>query len=118
MVQRSLEAAAQLAELGGVQAEVVDLRTLHPLDMETVTKSVRKTGRALVVTEDCLTAGVSAELSARITEENFEHLEEPVLRMAGENIPIPVSPALEAASVPTSESIKQIVLKLMRKNEY
>ena len=118
MVQRSLEAAAQLAELGGVQAEVVDLRTLHPLDMETVTKSVRKTGRALVVTEDCLTAGVSAELSARITEENFEHLEEPVLRMAGENIPIPVSPALEAASVPTSESIKQTVLKLMRKNEY
>ena len=117
MVQRSLEAAAQLAELG-VRAEVVDLRTLHPLDMETVTKSVRKTGRALVVTEDCLTAGVSAELSARITEENFEHLEEPVLRMAGENIPIPVSPALEAASVPTSESIKQSVLKLMRKNEY
>ena len=115
MVQRSLEAAAQLAEVGGVQAEVVDLRTLHPLDMETVTKSVRKTGRALVVTEDCLTAGVSAELSARITEENFEHLEEPVLRMAGENIPIPVSPALEAASVPTSESIKQSVLKLMRK---
>ena len=114
MVQRSLEAAAQLAELG-VQAEVVDLRTLHPLDMETVTKSVRKTGRALVVTEDCLTAGVSAELSARITEENFEYLEEPVLRMAGEDIPIPVSPALEAASVPTSESIKQSVLKLMRK---
>ena len=117
MVQRSLEAATQLAELG-VQVEVVDLRTLHPLDMETVTKSVRKTGRALVVTEDCLTAGVSAELSARITEENFEYLEEPVLRMAGENIPIPVSPALEAASVPTSESIKQSVLKLMRKNEY
>ena len=118
MVQRSLEAAAQLAELGGVQAEVVDLRTLNPLDMGTETKSVRKTGRALVVSEDCLTAGVSAELSARITEENFEHLEEPVLRMAGENIPIPVSPALEAASVPTSESIKQSVLKLMRKNEY
>lgn len=114
MVQRSLEAATQLAELG-VQVDVVDLRTLHPLDMETVTKSVRKTGRALVVTEDCLTAGVSAELSARITEENFEYLEEPVLRMAGEDIPIPVSPALEAASVPTSESIKQSVLKLMRK---
>ena len=114
MVQRSLEAAVQLAELG-VEVEVVDLRTLHPLDMETVTKSVRKTGRALVVTEDCLTAGVSAELSARITEENFEYLEEPVLRMAGEDIPIPVSPALEAASVPTNESIKQSVLKLMRK---
>ena len=114
MVQRSLEAASQLSELG-VQAEVVDLRTLHPLDMATVTKSVRKTGRTLVVTEDCLTAGVSAELSARITEENFEYLEEPVLRLAGEDIPIPVAPALEAASVPTIESIKNSVLHLMRK---
>ena len=83
--------------------------------METVTKSIRKTGRALVVTEDCLTAGVSAELSARITEENFEYLEEPVLRLAGEDIPIPVAPALETASVPTIESIKQNILKLMRK---
>ena len=114
MAQRSLDAAEQLAELG-VQVEVIDLRTLHPLDMETVTKSIRKTGRALVVTEDCLTAGVSAELSARITEENFEYLEEPVLRLAGEDIPIPVAPALETASVPTIESIKQNVLKLMRK---
>ena len=114
MAQRSLDAAEQLAELG-VQIEVIDLRTLHPLDMETVTKSIRKTGRALVVTEDCLTAGVSAELSARITEENFEYLEEPVLRLAGEDIPIPVAPALETASVPTIESIKQNVLKLMRK---
>ena len=114
MAQRSLDAAQQLAELG-VQVEVIDLRTLHPLDMETVTKSIRKTGRALVVTEDCLTAGVSAELSARITEENFEYLEEPVLRLAGEDIPIPVAPALETASVPTIESIKQNILKLMRK---
>ena len=114
MAQRSLDAAEQLAELG-VQVEVIDLRTLHPLDMETVTKSIRKTGRALVVTEDCLTAGVSAELSARITEENFEYLEEPVLRLAGEDIPIPVAPALETASVPTIESIKQNILKLMRK---
>ena len=114
MAQRSLDAAEQLAELG-VQVEVIDLRTLHPLDMETVTKSIRKTGRALVVTEDCLTAGVSAELSARITEENFEYLEEPVLRLAGEDIPIPVAPALETASVPTIESIKQNIFKLMRK---
>ena len=114
MAQRSLDAAEQLAELG-VQIEVIDLRTLHPLDMDTVTKSIRKTGRALVVTEDCLTAGVSAELSARITEENFEYLEEPVLRLAGEDIPIPVAPALETASVPTIESIKQNILKLMRK---
>ena len=114
MVQRSLDAAKQLAEFG-LQIEIVDLRTLHPLDMGTITKSVRKTGRALVVAEDCLTAGVSAELSARITEENFEYLEEPVLRLAGEDIPVPVAPALETASVPTIESIKQSILKLMRK---
>lgn len=113
MVQRSLEAAERVAA-ESVDVEVIDLRTLNPLDMETVRDSVRRTGRALVVTEDCLTAGVSAELSARISEEAFEYLEEPVLRLAGEDLPIPVAPALEAAAVPSVESICRTIHQLLR----
>lgn len=114
MVHRSLEAAEALAQQG-IQAEVIDLRTLHPLDMETVNASVAKTGRALIVTEDCLTAGVSAELAARIMEGAFDYLEEPVLRLAGEDIPIPVAADLEAASVPSTERIVAAGKLLMRR---
>ena len=113
MLQHVLEAAAQLAEQD-ISAEVIDLRTLHPLDMETVSASVAKTGKALVVSEDCLTAGVSAELSARIMEEAFDFLEEPVLRLAGEDIPIPVSPRLEAGAIPGMERIVSTVKLLLR----
>ena len=114
MVHRALEAAERLAELG-IQAEVIDLRTLYPLDTETINSSVKKTGRALVVTEDCLTAGVSAELSARIMEGSFEFLEEPVLRLAGEDIPIPVSPSMEKEAVPSVDRIFSTAKLLLRK---
>lgn len=114
MTQLALEAAVLLDEYG-ISAEIIDLRTLHPLDMETVSESVVKTGRALVVSEDCLTAGVSAELSARIQEHAFDFLEEPVLRLAGEDIPVPVSPVLEQASVPSVERIVSTARLLMRK---
>ena len=114
MVHRALEAAERLAELG-IQAEVIDLRTLYPLDTETINSSVKKTGRALVVTEDCLTAGVSAELSARIMEGAFEFLEEPVLRLAGEDIPIPVAPSMEKEAVPSVDRIISTAKLLLRK---
>ena len=114
MVHRALEAAEKLAELG-IQAEVIDLRTLYPLDTETINSSVKKTGRALVVTEDCLTAGVSAELSSRIMEGAFEFLEEPVLRLAGEDIPIPVAPSMEKAAVPSVDRIISTAKLLLRK---
>ena len=114
MVHRALEAAERLTKLG-IQAEVIDLRTLYPLDTETINSSVKKTGRALVVTEDCLTAGVSAELSARIMEGAFEFLEEPVLRLAGEDIPIPVSPSLEKEAVPSVDRIFSTAKLLLRK---
>lgn len=114
MVHRALEAAEQLAA-AGISAEVIDLRTLHPLDMETVNASVSRTGRALIVTEDCLTGGVSAELAARITEGSFDFLEEPVLRLAGEDIPIPVAAELEAASVPSTERIVKAGHLLLRR---
>ena len=114
MVHRALEAAEKLAELG-IQAEVIDLRTLYPLDTETINSSVKKTGRALVVTEDCLTAGVSAELSSRIMEGAFEFLEEPVLRLAGEDIPIPVAPSMEKEAVPNVDRIISTAKLLLRK---
>ena len=114
MVHRALEAAGKLAELG-IQAEGIDLRTLYPLDTETINSSVKKTGRALVVTEDCLTAGVSAELSSRIMEGAFEFLEEPVLRLAGEDIPIPVAPNMEKEAVPSVDRIISTAKLILRK---
>ena len=114
MLHRVLEACSRLKE-ENILPEVIDLRTLHPLDMETVSVSVEKTGKALVVTEDCLTAGVSAELSAQIMEESFDFLEEPVIRLAGEDIPIPVAPVLEASAVPDVERIVGTVKLLLRK---
>ena len=99
----------------GVSAEVIDLRTLNPLDDETIAASVRRTHRAMVVTEAHLTGGFSAELSARIHESCFDHLEDPVARVAGEDIPIPVSPALERGSVPNAQLIAETGLWLVQR---
>lgn len=114
MVHFALEAADALAG-EGIEAEVIDLRTLNPLDRETMVASVAKTGRALVVTEDTLTAGVSAEIAAILQEEAFDWLEEPVIRLAGEDIPIPVAPDLEAGSIPSPARIAATARKLMRR---
>ena len=93
---------------------MIDLRTLNPLDMETVTASVCRTGRALVVSEGALTAGVASDLAARIYEGAFDHLEEPVVRLAAEDVPVPVSPALEAATIPTPERIAATAREMLR----
>ncbi len=114
MVFESLAAAETLAE-AGVSAEVVDIRCLNPLDDETFITSVMKTGRAMVVTEAVMTSGFAAELSARISERCFEYLEEPVVRVAGEDIPIPVSPALERGSVPSAQLITETGLWLVNR---
>ena len=111
MVHYALEAATQLA-LEGIEATVIDLRTLNPLDMETVAAHVQRTGRAAVVSEACLTAGVAAELAARISEECFDYLQDPVMRIAGEDIPISVSPLLESHSVPSPASIAAAVRRM------
>lgn len=106
-------AAAEMLRADGIEAEVIDLRTLNPLDMDTVRESVERTGRAIVVSEACLTGGVAAELAARIAEECFDYLEEPVIRIAGEDIPIPVSPTLEAASIPTADLIAGVARRML-----
>jgi pyruvate dehydrogenase E1 component beta subunit len=114
MVFESLDAAEQLAK-SGVSAEVVDIRCLNPLDDDTFIRSVMKTGRAMVVTESVMTSGFAAELSARISERCFDYLEEPVVRVAGEDIPIPVSPALERGAVPSVQLITETGLWLVRR---
>jgi pyruvate dehydrogenase E1 component beta subunit len=114
MVFESLDAAEQLAA-NGVSAEVVDIRCLNPLDDETFIRSVMKTGRAMVVTESVMTSGFAAELSARISERCFDYLDEPVVRVAGEDIPIPVSPALERGAVPSVQLITETGLWLVRR---
>ncbi len=111
MVQYTL-AAAELLANDGIEATVIDLRTLNPLDMETVIPYVERSGRAAVVSEACLTSGVAAELAARIGEECFDYLRDPVLRIAGEDIPISVSPLLESHSIPSGESIAAAVRRM------
>ena len=114
MLFESLAAAETLAQ-AGVSAEIVDVRSLNPLDDETFIRSVMKTGRAMVVTESVLTSGFVAELSARISERCFDYLEEPVVRVAGEDIPIPVSPGLERGAVPTPQLISETALWLVKR---
>ncbi len=100
MVPRALEAAEQLAT-EGIEVEVVDPRTLNPLDAETIVRSVSKTGRVLIVHEAPVTGGVGAELAAVIADsEAFDYLDAPIRRLAGRNVPIPYNRTLEAAAVP------------------
>ncbi|WP_430591435.1 alpha-ketoacid dehydrogenase subunit beta [Humidisolicoccus flavus] len=104
-VSRSLEAAEQLAELG-IQATVVDPRTLTPLDTDTILAEVTKTGRVLLVQEAVQTLGFMSEVSALIAESAaFTHLRAPVKRLSGLDVPIPYAPKLERAAVPQVEDI-------------
>lgn len=114
MVKRSLEAAEQLAK-EGIEVEVVDPRTLKPLDEETLVQSVKKTGRVLIVHEACKTGGYGGELAARIAEsEAFDYLEAPILRLAGRDMPIPYNRNLEYHTVPQVEDILAAVWRLVR----
>lgn len=105
MAMRALEAAEKLA-VEGIDIEVVDPRTLKPLDEETITRSVSKTGRVLIVHEAPLTGGYGGELAALIAGgEAFDYLDAPIRRLAGRNIPIPYNRTLERATVPQVEDI-------------
>jgi acetoin:2,6-dichlorophenolindophenol oxidoreductase subunit beta len=114
MVYVALE-AAELLEQEGVSAEVVDPRTLVPLDRETLVASVTKTGRALVVDEGHTSYGVSAELAAVLADEAFWHLDAPVKRLAALDVPIPFSPVLEDETVPTPERVLEVARALVGK---
>ncbi len=108
----ALEAAEKLATKG-IEATVIDLRTLNPLDFDTVRQHVEQVGKAMVVSEGVMTSGVAAELAARISEECFDFLEQPVVRVAGEDIPISVSQELESGSVPSTSLIAEVAGKML-----
>jgi pyruvate dehydrogenase E1 component beta subunit len=100
MVHKALEAAEKLAA-EGIDAEVIDLRTVRPMDRETVLKSIRKTGRLVCVYEGVKTLGVGAEVSAMVAESDaFDFLDAPIVRLGGKECPIPYNPELEKAVVP------------------
>lgn len=114
MVKRSLDAAEELSQ-EGIEVEVVDPRTLKPLDDETIIRSVIKTGRVLIVHEACKTGGYGGELAAVVSgSEAFDYLEAPVVRLAGRDMPIPYNPMLEYHTVPQVEDIVEAARRLAR----
>jgi 2-oxoisovalerate dehydrogenase E1 component beta subunit len=106
MVYVALEAAETLQQ-EGISVEIVDLRTLLPLDEETVLASVRKTSKALLLHEDTLTGGLGGELAARISEKAFEYLDGPIVRVAAPDTPVPYSPPLEEAFLPNAVKVAE-----------
>ncbi len=113
MVHRCLEAAEAAAQ-EGVDAEVIDLRTLLPLDLETLAESVTRTSRVLIVHEDRLRGGVGAEIAAYIGEHLFESLDGPIGRVGAPDIPVPYAPPLEAAYLPSVERIRRAIVTRAR----
>jgi len=111
MVHRALE-AAQALEAEGISAEVVDLRSIVPLDEETVLRSIEKTSRAVVLSESYRYVGIAAEVASTIAEKAFEHLDAPVVRLAPPNVPVPFSPTLEDAFLPGVDDIVATVKKV------
>ena len=112
MVGRSLDAAEDVAA-DGISVEVIDPRTVAPLDIDTILESVHKTGRLLIVDEDYAPAGMGAEIAAQAADLGFDDLDAPVRRLNGLHTPVPYSPPLEAHIVPNRERIAQAILDLV-----
>ena len=105
LVKRSMDAAKIASDQHGIEAEVIDLRTVQPLDIDTIVTSARKTNRIVVVHEAVRFGGLGAEIAAQIQEHAFDHLDAPVARVGAPFSPIPFSPALETAYVPNADRI-------------
>jgi acetoin:2,6-dichlorophenolindophenol oxidoreductase subunit beta len=114
MVPESMTAAEELAK-EGKEVEVIDLRTVQPLDSATILESVRRTNRALVVHEAVTFGGIGAEVAAQIQEEAFDYLDAPVLRLGAPFAPVPFSPVLERAYIPDSNRIVAGVQRLLER---
>jgi 2-oxoisovalerate dehydrogenase E1 component beta subunit len=111
MVHLALEAAVALAK-DGIELEVVDLRTLLPLDKESVLESVKKTSKVILLHEDTRTGGIAGELAAIIAEEAFEYLDGPIMRITAPDTPVPYSPPLEAFFLPKTSDIIRVARQL------
>jgi 2-oxoisovalerate dehydrogenase E1 component len=114
VVKRSLDAARIAAERDGLNVEVIDLRSLNPLDMETITRSVKKTNRVVIAHEDSLSWGIGSEISARIASDLFEWLDAPVKRVASLDTWVAYAPQLEAAILPDSDRVLGAVREVAR----
>jgi pyruvate dehydrogenase E1 component beta subunit len=112
MVHKCARAAEELSKLG-IELELIDPRTLVPLDVRTILDSVKKTGRVVIVSEDCRTGGVAAEIAATIVEEGFDYLDGPVRRLSGLDVPMPYSPSLEREAIPQEEDIIKAVREII-----
>lgn len=112
MVHKALAAAKELGEQG-IEAEVIDPRTVVPLDKTAIINSVKKTGRLVIVSEDCKTAGVSAEIAALVAEEALDYLDAPIKRVAEPDTPIPFSPPLEQFVIPDEKGIIKAVKEII-----
>jgi pyruvate dehydrogenase E1 component beta subunit len=112
MLHRALNAAIEL-EKEGISVEVVDPRTLYPLDKETILQSVKKTGRLIIAEEAPKTGGIGAEISAIVNEEGFDSLDAPILRVAAPHTPIPYSAALEKLWIPNKKDIINAAKKIV-----
>lgn len=112
MVYQCLKAARTLEEEDDLEVEVVDLRSLTPLDRETIMESVKHTNKVLIVHEDTLTGGIGAELAAILAEDLFEYLDGPITRVAAPDTPFPYAPPLEEAFLPNAEKILTAARKL------
>ncbi|HTY59121.1 MAG TPA: transketolase C-terminal domain-containing protein, partial [Bacteroidota bacterium] len=114
LVQRSLDAARKVEAAHGVGVEVIDLRTLNPLDTDAIFASVKKTGKVLIAHEDTLTGGFGAEIAALIASGCFESLDAPVGRVAAKDAPVPYGPGLENAMLPQESDIIRSLEQLIR----
>jgi pyruvate dehydrogenase E1 component beta subunit len=110
MAQTAQQAAKTLANEHGVEAEVIDPRTLRPLDLDTILDSVRKTNRAVIVEEGWPHGGVGANVAALIQEQAFDHLDAPVQRVTGADVPMPYAKRLEQAAIPHAEHVVSAAL--------
>jgi pyruvate dehydrogenase E1 component beta subunit len=112
MLEISLKAAEQLAQ-AGIEAEIVDLRSLRPLDMDPVIESFKKTNRAVIVEEGWPSFGIGAEVSARIYEQAFDYVDAPIRRVAQKEVPLPYNRTLEQLAIPGVEDVIAAVKEVL-----
>jgi pyruvate dehydrogenase E1 component beta subunit len=108
MLEVSMKAAEALSK-DGIEVEIVDLRTLRPLDMDPVVESFKKTNRAVLVEEGWRSYGVGAEIAARLYEEAFDYIDAPIKRVAQKEVPLPYNRALEQSALPQVEDVVEAV---------
>ena len=111
--QRAEKAAADILAKDGISLEIIDLRTLYPLDKDMIRSSIAKTHHAIVITEETKRGGYGGEISATIAEEMFDELDGPVVRIGSLNTPVPVSPILEQAFMPNYQDIVNAARKML-----